>query len=101
MTAGVTLSRARCAGCGALLTGRRRQARTCSHACRQRAYRARVRERVTVSLPVASGRLRLTCELREALRLEVDRRRRTLMAENDRAEAEHLLSLLADGEVNA
>jgi hypothetical protein len=52
----------------------------------------RLREpRVTDSPPS-----HLTFELREALRHEVDRRRRAKLAEADRQEADRLLALFAD-----
>lgn len=78
-----------CSVCGASFVPRRKStARLCSSACKQRAYR---RRRVT-----DSPSRHLTFELREALRHEVDRRRRARLAEADREEAERLLAMFAD-----
>jgi hypothetical protein len=82
-----------CSVCGADFIPRRRSdAQLCSPACKQGAYRKRLRRaRVTDSPPS-----RLTCDLREALKHEVDRRRRARLAEADRGEAERLLAMFAD-----
>lgn len=93
---GVTLSLAQCAACGALLTGRRRQTRTCSAACRQPLFRMCSRKRVTVSPSVETQPPRLSFELRQALRAEIDRRHRAALAEADRDEAKRLLAMFAD-----
>jgi hypothetical protein len=79
MSAPVTVSR-QCEGCGAPLEGRRRQTRTCSNRCRQRALRlprARAR-RQAYELRRAKRRqvVELTPELRAWLRAEIDHRRR-------------------------
>jgi hypothetical protein len=57
-----------------LFTPTRSDGRFHSNACRQRAFRTRSR------LDAAPAPFRLTPELREFLRLEIDRRRRELVA---------------------
>jgi hypothetical protein len=78
-----------CSVCGASFIPRRKStACLCSSACKQRAYRGR---RVT-----DSHQPHLTFELREALRHEVDRRRRAGLVEAEREETEQLLAMFAD-----
>jgi hypothetical protein len=83
-----------CSVCGADFVPRRRSnARLCSTACKQAAYRERLRvARVTDR---ATSR-RLSFEERQALRAEIDRRRRALRAEADRQEAKRLVAMFAD-----
>ena len=85
-----------CSSCGVQLsqpaTGRRRN--TCSSACRQRAYRQRMAK--AGLRPALSGNgsaIRLTGELREALKQEIDRRRRELLT--TQVDADELTALRA------
>jgi hypothetical protein len=80
---GVTVSRG-CAVCGADLSGRRPQTRTCSSACRQALYRHRLQQTVT-GISSSSGPVYLTPALRDWLRLEIDRRQRRRIAEREAA----------------
>ncbi len=70
---------ASCRFCGEAFTASRSDAAYCSNACRQAAYR---RRRVTDN---GTAPVRLTYELREHLRREIDRRRRLTIAAEERA----------------
>jgi hypothetical protein len=76
-----------CDQCGEAFTPTRSDARYCSSPCRQRAYRRRQATDV-------GAQIRLTAEMREALRRAIDRRRRKLLEERDAADRE----LFADDE---
>jgi predicted RNA-binding Zn-ribbon protein involved in translation (DUF1610 family) len=82
-----------CSVCGDDFVPRHRStAFLCSPACKQAAYRKRLRRaRVTDSPPP-----KLTFELRRALRAEVDRLNRAALAEANRDEAKRLLAMFAD-----
>jgi hypothetical protein len=69
-----------CDRCGGRFEPSRSDARYCSNACRQKAYRLRQAE--------AGGQVRLTAESRETLRRAIDRRRRELLAARDAADRE-------------
>jgi hypothetical protein len=86
----VTVTKHSCAECGVEIaqaaTGRPRH--TCSDACRSRAYRRRRRDESRNGFVIPprtacdlQGPVRLTAGMREALRLEIDRRRRKLIEE--------------------
>jgi hypothetical protein len=76
-----------CAVCGRAFTPRRKStARLCSSACKQAAYRKRLRARVTDSCS-SESRPPLTFEERLALRAEVSRRRRIALMEEARRQA--------------
>jgi predicted nucleic acid-binding Zn ribbon protein len=79
-----------CEVCGAPIERRRPQTRTCSSACRQKSYRVRLRAPAVTVSASETGLLRprVTAELREALKSEVDRRRRIALVEEARRQAE-------------
>jgi hypothetical protein len=93
----VTLSRRFCDGCGAPLDHRRRQARTCSSACRKRV--SRFRKCDTPRREIADLRREwfgLTFEEREEKRQEIDRRRREQIESREPEQATRDRTLFAN-----